>query len=768
MYLDRYLLFLDTIIFLLFLVVLILEFVVNIMSLIRCENIKRNLFLMGLSAFSGFALTSQKALSCASELVLSEGASMSSSRSSASSSEAADSVNLSTYSLNDILSVLQNQDNLEKVIRYFNPSAILSSVRKDLKGLKSKMPRGRKGKALSQWCSKVQELFLKGLFAISFHNQMCLEVHSQTIPFFEEISAMKRGNGANSISFQFLKGYERIVQKHQVRLCKQIIEGAEKEPEKCARLLLIEQLFFPADKGTRIKKSFISFKISMMRIFDVESPKSAAIFSAPLYCKGDLALSYALNFGSKDAEHFCLVKAAAFQQRGNLENAIKYYKLAAEINNVYALEQLVLIFFKAENQEEYNYYSSRAISLGSKTISGLHDIGKAKAWFTHQTNKLILRSTNVMEQYAFLQSEGKIVESIDYLLKESASMRLLKRSTLQDLGEFKELSSEDKAYIAQSIESIQMEFLKVALEQSVKAGEIDKVLEVYRAFIDLRQYAFLLLTARRLNELGRFKEAEVYFKKAIGRGVEKADCHYIEFLRSQERTEELQAYLAADASSDEDGSRSGESSSGEGSDSHSGASSEEEDDSGEENSFVVDSRPASASDDTSSSSAAASPSSFGASSPSAWVKPLTRTEISRLSILSKKRKKHDARLAKEKPQKEITRGADLKTQKSYEDISVSCVSDAFQEIMEGDEMKVKQLISFLAQGELRRGKFERLTSEDGIYTMRINKGDRLAFTITDGNPHDGVTAITILAAKGHDTYTKRLDCMTTQEIHWEE
>lgn len=86
--------------------------------------------------------------------------------------------------------------------------------------------------------------------------------------------------------------------------------------------------------------------------------------------------------------------------------------------------------------------------------------------------------------------------------------------------------------------------------------------------------------------------------------------------------------------------------------------------------------------------------------------------------------------------------------RTYRDIAILVDPDAVSEVGLCS-VKVKGLLSSLANGEGRRGKLELLKGHDDLYSMRITKSDRLVFRILEGNLKTGIKRLQILCAKGH-------------------
>lgn len=86
--------------------------------------------------------------------------------------------------------------------------------------------------------------------------------------------------------------------------------------------------------------------------------------------------------------------------------------------------------------------------------------------------------------------------------------------------------------------------------------------------------------------------------------------------------------------------------------------------------------------------------------------------------------------------------------KTYKDIEVSLLQDADNDVTER-VLQIQCFLTYLANGEKRRGHLEKITSYPNIYSMRLTKKDRLVFRITKGFPENGVKALTIFSAKGH-------------------
>lgn len=100
--------------------------------------------------------------------------------------------------------------------------------------------------------------------------------------------------------------------------------------------------------------------------------------------------------------------------------------------------------------------------------------------------------------------------------------------------------------------------------------------------------------------------------------------------------------------------------------------------------------------------------------------------------------------------------------KTYRDINVLALPNALREI-ESNELVVQRLISMLADGETKRGKFESI--DHNCYSTRINKQDRLVFQITSGNLTTGVKEIKIISAAGHyHRLANRLEQTTEPQI----
>lgn len=87
--------------------------------------------------------------------------------------------------------------------------------------------------------------------------------------------------------------------------------------------------------------------------------------------------------------------------------------------------------------------------------------------------------------------------------------------------------------------------------------------------------------------------------------------------------------------------------------------------------------------------------------------------------------------------------------KTYKDVRVE-LSYAAQADFNGEHAyKIKNLISALANGDTKRGRFKQLKGYENLYSMRLTQGDRLIFKITKGNLKNGVTGLEIISAKGH-------------------
>lgn len=99
---------------------------------------------------------------------------------------------------------------------------------------------------------------------------------------------------------------------------------------------------------------------------------------------------------------------------------------------------------------------------------------------------------------------------------------------------------------------------------------------------------------------------------------------------------------------------------------------------------------------------------------------------------------------------EIAVGDDQENKlKTYKDVTVSVACEA-QASYEGEHaIKIKYLISALANGDTKRGRFKQLKGHENLYSMRLTKADRLVFEITKGNLKNGVTGLEIISAKGH-------------------
>jgi Txe/YoeB family toxin of Txe-Axe toxin-antitoxin module len=248
-------------------------------------------------------------------------------------------------------------------------------------------------------------------------------------------------------------------------------------------------------------------------------------------------------------------------------------------------------------------------------------------------------------------------------------------------------------------------------------------------------------------------EAENHFKEAIRLNVPNALIYYANFLREKDRLEESAIYQ--DLHEEENGITIDH-------------SSESDTDSDSDlQALTPDLAVAS-----SSSAIEAAPVASSSSKPNIAVEepfiPSTSEETYQAPIIPKKQQKRDARNARMEEQikraDEEARKAMLTHQpmlKTYRDITVTALPDAIGEITE-NEIKVQRLITMLANGETKRGKFEHL--EDGLYSMRITKQDRLVFRITGGDLKNGITAIQIIEAKGHYNHLETKATQTRQAV----
>lgn len=101
--------------------------------------------------------------------------------------------------------------------------------------------------------------------------------------------------------------------------------------------------------------------------------------------------------------------------------------------------------------------------------------------------------------------------------------------------------------------------------------------------------------------------------------------------------------------------------------------------------------------------------------------------------------------------------------KTYQDLKVKALDNAFDEIQE-NKTKVQCLLSYLANEETRRGKFKRLQGHNDLFSMRITGNDRLIFK---QETHNGTLEVSILSAKGHETFEKRLKKdLSFSDVDW--
>lgn len=87
--------------------------------------------------------------------------------------------------------------------------------------------------------------------------------------------------------------------------------------------------------------------------------------------------------------------------------------------------------------------------------------------------------------------------------------------------------------------------------------------------------------------------------------------------------------------------------------------------------------------------------------------------------------------------------------KTYKDIRIYLHSGVEKDLKGSYLTKIKRLLTALANGE-KRAKFEYLKGAlKGYCSMRITKGERLVFSIREGDMTTGVTSVKLIAASGH-------------------
>lgn len=92
---------------------------------------------------------------------------------------------------------------------------------------------------------------------------------------------------------------------------------------------------------------------------------------------------------------------------------------------------------------------------------------------------------------------------------------------------------------------------------------------------------------------------------------------------------------------------------------------------------------------------------------------------------------------------------DTKKTLFYKDVNIEIAPDVIGELKYNTH-KIKQLVTYLANGEIHRANHEELkNTSNTVHSMRITKGDRFTFIIDEQDQQGHVKSIRILGAKGH-------------------
>ncbi|MBP6985610.1 MAG: sel1 repeat family protein, partial [Alphaproteobacteria bacterium] len=153
--------------------------------------------------------------------------------------------------------------------------------------------------------------------------------------------------------------------------------------------------------------------------------------------------------------------------------------------------------------------------------------------------------------------------------------------------------------------------------------------------------------------------------------------------------------------------------------------------------------------------------------------PATKKAVLKPVKISKADKKLKKALERAKANADIFKiksaSNDKQVQKTYEDVTVVSAPDAMKNITLATELKIKGLITALANGEAR-GQIHPLKGYDNTYSMKITKGDRLVFELLEGDMEKGVTKIRILIAQTHYEKLENKQTFPTKSVpvEWNE
>lgn len=86
--------------------------------------------------------------------------------------------------------------------------------------------------------------------------------------------------------------------------------------------------------------------------------------------------------------------------------------------------------------------------------------------------------------------------------------------------------------------------------------------------------------------------------------------------------------------------------------------------------------------------------------------------------------------------------------RSYKDVKIFASSKVECDLIGENQTRIQSLLSALANKEMR-GRFKSLKGHKNLYAMRITQGDRLVFEILEGDIMNGIKAIKIISATGH-------------------
>lgn len=689
-----------------------------------------------------------------------------------------------------------NVCDVDEKIRRFNPNAILQEITQDLSNLK---------KATTDWEQQIQNSILKGIFAFNFHWYMTGTAPEKMSVFLTTLKKVacsqkrkpqtKRRQGNPFLGLPNLNSQQR---KLLLFLDKRNYQNITDAPQT------LLTCFFVGKQEVILKKMIINitfplFKSAIMKKCQVQQLVNP-IFAPNNLMRSDQLLKYANRFRCSVANEFCYQRGADFFAAQKYQSAALWFQEAGDLGHLKAMHDLACaygdlgmlndkkksleLFKKAadlglpdamfhfsillrqesdiKNADKYLKMAAErnlvdAINELGSNLRGQGDIKTAKQCYQKGITLKSARSKFLLallidekeddaararKYYIEAADEGDELAQYWYgrlLLKEASNTEALKRAKkyLQSSwGKGVAMAGHDLAVIEMRLGNqdkclpLIKEAAKLGISASIYClgwyyledeGQVEKARGCCQKAVNENHHPALLPLAITSEKLNKQQEAEDYFLKAIKFGVKDAEIFYANFLTEQGRNEEARNYIDFHEVQDDQVTASD--------------SSEKQD-----------------STDKSENNSQDKTLEIAADTSEMYDYPSVEVKKKYEPICSKRLQKYFERAKKrqKEPMMLPSQGLQQNTKwKTYKDVVVSISPSAQADINATNESIIQGLISCLANGE-PRAQFKYLKGDlKGLCSMRRTQGDRLVFTIEKGSMQEDVTAINVVAVKGH-------------------